>query len=484
MYVTSDSMVGDLPKFSKYINLSSAPNDTVAITIGKMSQISMNARSVSLNGRCRYIHDTKNIITLGKPEKVVVVLDEDDFNKDIKVRNICARNNYSCVGKIIFRKEKSKNDDNTGNTLIERFANHHHKRSVLKSLNAGTFNNGIVKNISYGTVVKTNDDHAGSIAGLTVALNMRGISFHVTHAQVAYPEGWITTRKRINRMDVKRKQHVADINPEDDKMWAYKTGYDNYFNTDLGPSEVKMLEQNEKKRNDSLMLMIIRKVQKVIVRVGEWLLTKLGRKQRKTNETKHKLAWTEIVKHCANVTNTTCLTYAVRQENNPGKQIKEANKLISTMQVNKMLSKVGPTGDKTSLTKRKDSVFDAYMTAATSYNIGDATTHANNQAAKQNRSNRLSAMYVSTAITTMYFAITGYYIIALIILILTVILSITQQIEPEALILLNMIITSGTVGGILVNTTIAMIEMVLKPPSSTRGIRTAIYMGVWFLAKI
>lgn len=480
--VTSQNIIGSLPTFSKYINISSAPNDVVMTTIARIPNTLNKITPLSLNGRSRYIHDTKLIMTPGKIDKVVMIIDEDDMNRDIKIRNICARNKYQCIGKIMFKKEKSKCDDKSGSVTIERFANQHHKKSVITALAAGVYHSGVIKNLTYATIVKTDDDHAGSIAGLTVALNMRGVSFHIVHGHVTYDEGWITSRKRIKFMKVTPRKNISDINPEDDKLWQYKTGYDNYFNTDKGPCEVTMLTSDNINQKGKMQA-IFTKIKNMFTRVKQWII-KMFKIKEKTNNNEHKLAWTEIIRTCSNMTNTTCLTYSVSQDTNASSQIKKANKLISSMQVNKMLAKVGPTGDKTILNKGKDAAFDAYIAATTSYNVSDAVIHANNLSAKQNRKNRLMSMYLSTTITVTYLILMQYHMLAITVLTLALILSLIQQVKPEALILLNMLLTSGSLGAMLLSMTIAIIELIIDPPSSTRTIRTTIYMVVWLISKL
>lgn len=480
--VSSDTLVGRVPEFSKYINLSSAPHMTVAQVISRIPSAKKNATALSLNGRATYINSMKTFSVHGKNDKIIFILDDDDSNKDIKVRNICARNRYKCIGKVIFKKEKPKYQSNDNYTLMERIANHHHKRSVLTKLVAGTFDPSHVKNVNYVTIVKTDDDHAGSIAGLTVALNMRGVNYHVANGHVEYPEGWITSKKRINCMQIVPRKSLCDINPENDKNWNFKTGYDAYFNSDMGPCAVTMVSQVQGP-NISKIEMIIDKIKHLFEKMKNWI-TGLFKNKRDFNGTKHKLAWTNIIKTGANVVNTTCLTYSLSRPTNASKEIKKANSLISSMQINKMLSKVGPTGDKTFLNKKQNDAFNAYITATTSYNVTDAITHANVLTAKKNRVQRLLGMYLSTAATLTYYTITYNYIMFITILAISVILTATQVIKPEALILLNMLLTSGTLGGLMINTVIAGIEMLLDPPSSTNMIRSITYLVVWIIIKL
>lgn len=485
IHVTSTNIVGSLPNFKWYINISSAPNDTIAQTIAQIPNADSDARQGALVGRARYIHDMNIIIPAKRKEQVVMVVDEDDANRDIKIRNICARNNYKCIGKVMFKKEKNMSEDRLGSSIVKRYANHHHKRSILRLLDADAFNVGTMPNLSYATIVRTTDDHAGSIAGLTVALNKRKISFNIVTVHVEYKEGWITSKKRINNMRITQSRKVTDVNPESDKMWQFKVGYDMYYPTDRGPCELTMGQSKEKETGGTGLTKMIDKIIGWLDEVGGWVIRKLFVRQRKKGKhKKHGLAWTPIIKTAANMTSTTCLTYSVNVENNASKQINKANKLISLMQVNKMMSKVGPTGDKTKLNEAKDPVFDAYIAATMSYNVNDAIVHANNLAAKQNRKSRLTSMYVSTVVTMAYMALSGLTLIAIVIACLALMLTLNNRVDPEALILLNMVLTSGNVGGLMINLAITLIELIINPPSSTKNVRTTIYVIVWLLSRI
>jgi hypothetical protein len=94
--------------------------------------------------------------------------------------------------------------------------------------------------ISYITIVQTNDDRAGSIAGLTYAAKILNVRFEIERANVSYKECWLSTTKKYNEKELLSQQSLGEnIVKLNDKYWNYKSGYGDYILTEKGVHEIK-----------------------------------------------------------------------------------------------------------------------------------------------------------------------------------------------------------------------------------------------------
>jgi hypothetical protein len=150
--------------------------------------------------------------------------------------------------------------------------------------------------------------------------------------------------------------------------------------------------------------------------------------------------------------------------------------LIADMQVNKNLSKVGPGGDKTFLNKKRSKVFNSYIAGITSYNVADATTVANNIAAKNHRHHTFNALVMSTTVTSVTLIIRGHRLVPMILIALLVVCYVNSNIEPSWLISLNLLLTSFNMRNFIVNSLISIIELGLAPAKRLAPFRTLVYI--------
>lgn len=75
--------------------------------------------------------------------------------------------------------------------------------------------------------------------------------------------------------------------------------------------------------------------------------------------------------------------YLSLQKHNASREIKEANKALASMQMNKMAAKTGILGDKVKAYQQHNHAYNAYLVGATSYNITDSVNIANQLAIKR-----------------------------------------------------------------------------------------------------
>jgi hypothetical protein len=474
MQVKSDATKGDVPKAIGYVNLSSAPTDEVNRTIAAHKSTDLDIKMMSLHGKTHYNYLTETLIVSQKRIPVLFVIDEDDKNADIKIRNVCRMAKYSCVGKMIYMLEKSKHRPTLDQGTLKRFANHHHTIDTMKLLSAKPLNLEQLDNTVESFIMKTYDDCAGSIAGLTVALNRLKIPFEVQSAKITYEEGWISTKRDITRLGFDRVAPVSDINPCNDKQWKMKAGYTNYVDSDKGPSCIKFKSEKPKTKNifERAWDRIKNFFEHVVYIAKNWM--KMRRPQPTAPE--DNLAWTIIPATVPMTANTLVFAWTSNVPDNANSDIKKANKLIANMQTSKMLAKVGPSGDKTMLNAKITDEYASYVAGVTSYNVADATITANAIAAKKNRARKFEGAILSSSLTIGYLLIAGYVLLSFALVCLIVAAYFMPSIEPEWLILLNMCLTSSTITTVIINGLIAAIELLLKPSKRTTTARTAVYV--------
>jgi hypothetical protein len=499
--VTSKGVVGECDKIDGFFNLSSAPYKHVVMIIRSMPQ-DHNDIALPLMNNMNYNTKTNTFMKgHGRKRRVMVVIDEDDNNSDIKIRNIMQQTKVDIIAKMIYKREKSKIKDQESEGATMRYMNHHHRKHVVDSLSSKIIHLTKDDNLVRAQLIKTNDDHAGSIAGLTVYMNVRSIPFIINQATVRYDEGWATSKKLVRRVRIDKKCRLKDTNPEGDKQWKFKTGYDKIIESDIGPVEI-YFEKNEgkhsimMKRIMSIFKSIGKSVINILIRIvnifreicknlfgtsnkkekrrkGNILNNRLRENKRNIDS---KIAWTQTTVTAINVVNMVSLTFSITTPKNASGEIKKANKLLANMQINKMLSKVGPTGDKTTLNMRQTDSTNAYIVGATSYNITDSTTVANNIAAKQNWQRRYANLVISSSLTATYWAIQQNYLAVVAIISMMIITYFAPSLQPEWVISLNLIMTSFNVRSLIVNMMIAIIELVVKPPTRVSRVRSLIYI--------
>jgi 5S rRNA maturation endonuclease (ribonuclease M5) len=469
--VKNDIITGKIPKFEKYLNLSSAPHDWVSGLIARVDKSGDTPTGINLYARTKWVSHLQMMKKAPRTIKVIVVVDADDKEQDIKIKNLMSVQKIKFIGKMVIKREKCKTPNVSASGKSIRLANGHHTAEVIKSLTAEQIHPKTLNKVVHVHIVSTSDDHAGSIAGLTAYLNIRNICFEVVTQQVKYPEGWITTKKHNPKIKMEHNGYTTDINPQNDTLWMFKTGYDNYMVSEKGPTKVTLKKQAMKQAKESMRQRFMKWIRKIVQKIKAWFT----KDKPKDEKPKSGLAWTPILAQAVNTANGAILGYSIKTSVNASKDIDEANKLLSNMATNKMMAKVGPSGDKTPLLIKTSRAYNAYMAAMTNFNVVDATVHSNNIAAKENRSTRLRMAYLSLAVTCIYLIVVKSYLLIAALFAITLIVTVVPGLKPELVTILAMLASSTTVLGLVKSTVIAVVELVIKPPTSTSGFRVALY---------
>jgi hypothetical protein len=340
-------------------------------------------------------------------------------------------------------------------------------------------------------IIQTSDDRAGSIAGMTVMANDLEKPFTIEQVRVSYKECWLCSKKDPRRMKIKTTSTVKDTMPEGDKHWRYKTGYGDMVDTSKGivkQDDYKKQKPINKRVTKGLLELTIAKVKSLLrwignkaVALGHKITDLVSGKQpteipRKRRKHVTKTMSVGILRPIATVANLTSLSACINTPANASSEIAEANRLIADMQVNKNLSKVGPGGDKTFLNKKRSKVFNSYIAGITSYNVADATTVANNIAAKNHRHHTFNALVMSTTVTSVTLIIRGHRLVPMILIALLVVCYVNSNIEPSWLISLNLLLTSFNMRNFIVNSLISIIELGLAPAKRLAPFRTLVYI--------
>jgi hypothetical protein len=445
----------------------------------------------------RYNHVTKSVIKNGPKKKIplMIIVDEDDRNQDNKIKNIIVKGKVDYKGKIMLKREKSKATKDSMKLMVT-YINQHHTREIADRLAAHYVRDDKIKNLDKARIIKTNDDHAGSIAGMTQYFNTRGVPFEIITQNVKYPEGWLTTKNHNNKLEITTTSISVDVNPQNDVNWRYRVGYDLYVESGKGPCLCKIVGTNKNKPNgkSNKFYSFLNKIKeniKFLYNKLESMFNKLfsvvfrqtknkktpGPTKPKTSKLDEtKLSFTPInLTAVAGVVNSVCFSSSVTAPRNASKEINESNNLIAKAQVSKMLAKTGAGGDKTILNKKMSTAQTSYIAGMTSYNVNDAINSANQAAAKSNRKRRITIMFLSSSATALSYLLSGYITIPIIIMSLALIFSLVANFEPEYIIALNLVLTGTNIFRLIANIIITVIELIVKPPSSTSEIRVLIY---------
>jgi hypothetical protein len=298
---------------------------------------------------------------------------------------------------------KTKNDKKgtIGRTGV-RLANHHHTKDALKEMNVKTFGQSELNGVIDCVVVKTFDDRAGSVAGLTYALKMHSIPFSFEECTYLYPESWMSTKKILKKCKLITSGPTTDNIPDGNKRWVFQTGYGDRVNTDRGV-KVLQLQLNDKKgdankqrkeNRKGLLDRLIQWVIKVYNDIMSWFNTS-PETESGTNQTDHntgkdshenknkpnngKRNKKKTTKNSAiylssiNIAGSMAMGMQRSVKPNASTDIKKANRIISDMQLAKMQVRTGILGDKTFASSKRSDALNSYIVGTTSYNVNDST---------------------------------------------------------------------------------------------------------------
>jgi uncharacterized membrane protein YhdT len=147
---------------------------------------------------------------------------------------------------------------------------------------------------------------------------------------------------------------------------------------------------------------------------------------------------------------------------NPNEDVKRVNKILARMQLNKMLSRSGVSGDKTILSQKTSTTFDAYLATLTSYNIQEALIIANNSAASAYRKKKYILLMITVLVILAMSIFTGTVLQSIVIAGICVIDYIIDFMPNESIFPLIATVSSLNIPIIFANLSFTIIEMIYK----------------------
>lgn len=410
--VDENNVVGDEIQSSNIVNLSSVPNSVLTTVLARIPKIPQKLSFMRINGLLMYEKHTKTLVnTAMSHKKVTVVVDDKDKHQHNKVKNLMKNMKFIMVTKISLIGNMDKTIVRKTSGYEQKVTNFHHRSSTMKMLGCDSINISKLNNYKHITIVQTNDDRASSIDGIILVCNTNKIPYNVEHYHTSYNESWLTTSRNIKSIRYQATDFVKDILPDNDNLWNYKTGYCDLIMTDNGLMKLdfpKINKQPKPSNVDNWIQWIIDKIRNmfmvVVTKIEQYIKRKddkrtnsnVDKKTKNRKSSKPKLAFSTL--SAVNLLNTVVGISASVQKKNASNDIKKANKYIARLQLSKILTKIGVSGDKTELNTKQSDMFNAYMASTMSYNVTEAITLANSMAAKDYRSNIRKHMVLTTCI--------------------------------------------------------------------------------------
>lgn len=224
-YLTNEGIKNEMIDCNYFMNISTLTRSSLSKIISSKVKNLQQVKVIKLNGDAHYNKMLKRIIKSNKTKKVIAFVDEDDENQDIKLRNISTMNKYKIIAKVVVKKYDSNHKKNKRGEIV-RLCSQHHTSVVAKEMSCVQSIEKIKQNVSAVKLIVTNDDRAGSVAGVIYDLNEKGIPFSIEKQIVKYDECWMTSRKLVNRWKVGVEMQInKDESPINDNNWRFKTGY-------------------------------------------------------------------------------------------------------------------------------------------------------------------------------------------------------------------------------------------------------------------
>lgn len=408
--ITIDNIIGSEIKSKRIMNLSSIPAQLLKVVFTRFSYEMKGIKFLDLYNSSIFDAKTgKRKILIKTKTFVTFVVDSDDGTKDIKMRNIIKTCGVVAVSIIVLKAPAIRtNDDELPIGKAIRFAHCGHTKTIMNTLNANAMTTSNIQSLSVATVVRTGDRRCGSIAGILLCAEMYKIRIVKETQKIVYNESWIDTNKKQFAIFVDDRPVASDVIPSADIYWRYRTGYTDYIMTDQGVRRCCI--------NNKIKETVWDKIKRIIKNTWTRLVNFIFNKTQKNKDVdnnKVKVAMT--IFHVA--PSLTCHLSSLIMSStvkNASKDIKSANKIIAKMQINKMVSRSGLSGDKTMLANVFSPAFDAYIASTQSYNTTDAITTANNLAAAKYKTQRMMVNAILLIIIMIVAIITGNAIILII----------------------------------------------------------------------
>lgn len=295
--MTVDKINGKSWEVSRVCNLSSVPKWAISKVTNRLVDSANNITVLSYQLRAS-VDDLSMKKRFHKriKDKVTMIVDSDDKHYMDKIKNVCFMNSWKNQGVI---KIKMCTSTNKPRTLLEgkmgiRIANHNHTRTIMKMITSRPLNQADLNCIISSTVVRTYDDRAGSISGLTYILGMFDIPYIIEDCVIRYNESWLTTKKLLHRCDIITNTSTSDYIPDGELAWQYKTGYGDLVMTNNGIKMAKIAikststkKDQKNKRSNWIIRMfkkLCSKIRTVIIWIKEKVMKTNGGKREGTKE--------------------------------------------------------------------------------------------------------------------------------------------------------------------------------------------------------
>lgn len=468
--INDDNIIGNEIQSKLFINLTSVSDQVLSTILSRISSLSDNYRYLRMNDSTIYDSKTckpiKNKYKGNKP--VTFIVDENDHNHNVKIKKLSKYMKVTCVTKIIiYSKMKIIKESFSVTGKVTRCANYHHTKQVMDTLRCVPMSVNAMAQGSFITIVKTGGTRCGGTSAMMMYCNTMNKHYEVEETYVEYNKTWVDTIK-LNIIAFEDDNIVSDKTFDKDNQWYKKLGYMEYTMTNRGIKKSICQKKTEKKGLYDKIVWIYYKIKEYIVEI----YNKIFRKNDKTNNTTLAFSFTNTM---MNVSPHAASVLTTLQPKNASKDIKKANKAIASMQLNKMMSRTGLSGDKTILREKRSSAFDAYITAITSFNVNDALTLANNLAASRYKTIRMICILSTIGTMLPYCIITGKMAILMISIIVMMVDYYTDILPGNNLLYALSILTSGSFIQFCINMFALMVDITIKDS------KTSTYRSMFFL---
>lgn len=429
---------------SRVCNLSSLPRWALSYVTNRIVTSKNNITIMPVQGRAFLETATNDIASKIKAKvNVTYIVDDDDKNAINKIKNIGYINNWSNSGIIRLMVETSvkPNDLTTGKVGL-RIANHHHNNKMLQAINAKTVGQKEMNGVISAVIVKTFDDRAGSVGGITHALRLLNVPYIMEECVVKYDESWMATKKVLLKYKLESSGRVHDILPDGNVHWFHQTGYGDMMMTEGGIKKIKLTLKtgaNDNKNNGKhsklvkILMWMKRKMIEIMTGINEIIFgkkkgqtnadtkakkdKKIGerkQKQRKTDKKQRQTRNSAVYSAGINVAAGLAMIHHRSIKSNASSDIKKANRFLADAQLAKMQVRTGILGNKLWANQNRSNALNAYIVGTTSYNVNEATINANQLHAKDKLSNADFLLLVFTFISVAFLIIMNSGILAII----------------------------------------------------------------------
>lgn len=478
--ITEDNIIGKfINKTNKFINLSSLQTGAVKALLLRIPNLAKNVEMLQIAGGTMFDSKTMRPKIVRKKNLILsYVVDSDDKKYNIKIANIGKIAKIVPINIIVLRSDfnKSMKKPKQAGTVV-RIANYHHTKKVMDEINAKVLTVNLITNINKAVIVQTKDDRAGSIDGIKLLLNIRSIPFDIEKINIGYNEAWLTSKTNKYKLMLKDTSYANDKSPDNDATWAFKAGYCDYISTDKGTKRIT-IKKNDNKTPFDKINDFIKKVWVKLTSAFDYIMNWFKPTTKTTTTVASTLLPSIII-----VSNSVASVIEANLPQNAKKDIKEANKIITKMQLNKMIAKSGISGNKEILAEKTSDSFNAYLASMTSYGATDAVAMANSLAASKYKTRKQILVAIITVVIIVFNMLTGQTIVLTASLTLIIMNYYLDFIKGGTLFLILNVLASTNLLMLLTTLAISIIETSIKD-RKTATYRTVLYLIVTCLTLL